>query len=115
MEHGAAPDPPNRLAGRRAGALGILHHGMEAGMGRIALIIPTVGRPEDLEACLLSIARETDTRIAQIIVIDDAATPAVTLPKKLAGVPVHCLRNPQRRGAAYSRNLALTVLTDDVD
>ena len=84
-------------------------------MGRIALIIPTIGRPDDLEACLLSIAREADDCLAQVIVVDDGASQPVMAPKKLAGVPVVCLRNPQRRGAAYSRNLALTVLADDVD
>lgn len=84
-------------------------------MGRIALIIPTLGRPDDLEACLLSIAREADACLAQVIVVDDGAATPVVVPKKLAGVPVERLRNSDRRGAAYSRNRALTVLADDVD
>lgn len=82
---------------------------------RIALIIPTVGRPDDLLACLQSIEREADASLAQVIVIDDGAPEPVTVPPELAGVPVHCLRNPEQRGAAYSRNLSMTVLADDVD
>ncbi len=82
---------------------------------RIALIIPTIGRPDDLQACLQSIAREADASLAQVIVVDDGAPKPVTVPSYLAGVPVRCLRNPQGRGAAYSRNRALTVLADDVD
>lgn len=82
---------------------------------RIALIIPTVGRPDDLDACLQSIEREANASLAQVIVIDDGAPEPVTVPSHLAGVPVRCLRNPEQRGAAYSRNRALDALADDVD
>jgi glycosyltransferase involved in cell wall biosynthesis len=88
---------------------------MEASMGRISLIIPTVGRPYDLDACLKSIEREADDWLAQIVVVDDGAVPPVVVPDTLAGVPVRCLRNQQRRGAAYSRNFAMSVLPDGVD
>ncbi|MFZ1084720.1 MAG: glycosyltransferase [Terracidiphilus sp.] len=85
-------------------------------MGRIALIIPTMGRMEDLDACLLSIAREADYRVlSQIIVVDDGSMPPVSVPKKLAAIPVLLLRNSQRCGAASSRNLAMSALAEDVD
>jgi glycosyltransferase involved in cell wall biosynthesis len=82
---------------------------------RIALIIPTVGRPDDLDACLQSIDREANPNLAQVIVIDDGAAEPVTVPSHLAGVAVCCLRNPEQRGAAYSRNRALAALAADVD
>jgi glycosyltransferase involved in cell wall biosynthesis len=88
---------------------------MEAVMGQIALIIPTVGRSDDLLACLQSIAREANGYLAQVIVVDDGAALPVIVSRDMAGVPVRCLRNPERRGAAYSRNRALTVLVDEVD
>lgn len=82
---------------------------------RIALIIPTVGRPDDLHACLQSIEREANASLAQVIVVDDGAPEPVAVPSHLAGAPVSCLRNPEQRGAAYSRNLALTALVPDAD
>jgi predicted dehydrogenase len=88
---------------------------MEAFLVQIALIIPTVGRPDDLRACLQSIAREANACLAQVIVVDDGAAPPVIVSADLAGVPLHCLRNPERRGAAFSRNRALTVLADNVE
>jgi GT2 family glycosyltransferase len=90
---------------------------MEAGVAakRIALIIPTCGRPEDLRACLHSIACERDASLAEVIVIDDAVPQPVMVPSSVAGVPVRLLRNPVRRGAAYCRNRALAILAEDVD
>ncbi len=84
-------------------------------MGRIALIIPTLGRLGDLEACLQSIECQVNEHLAQIILVDDGVATPVVAPARLAGVPVRCLRNPSRRGAAYSRNRALKALADDVD
>ncbi|KPI04867.1 hypothetical protein OK074_4531 [Actinobacteria bacterium OK074] len=85
------------------------------GVRRIALIIPTVGRPDDMAACLESVGREADDTLAQIVVVEDAAEEPVTVPAEVAGVPVRLLRNPVRRGAAHCRNLALKALADDVD
>jgi GT2 family glycosyltransferase len=82
---------------------------------RIALIIPTCGRPEDLRACLVSIEREADASLAQVIVVDDAASSPVAVPSRVGGAPVRSLRNPRRRGAAYSRNRALRIVADEVD
>lgn len=82
---------------------------------RIALIIPTCGRPEDLEACLQSIEHERDASLAQVIVIDDAAGEPVTVSPSVGGAPTLCLRNPVRRGAAYCRNRALPLVADAVD
>ncbi|NBE92568.1 MULTISPECIES: glycosyltransferase family 2 protein [unclassified Nonomuraea] len=79
------------------------------------MIIPTIGRPNDLRACLESLRREADTSLAQVIVVDDAATVPVTLPPDVAGAPIHLLRNAVRRGAAYCRNRALQVVAEGVD
>ncbi|MUN40936.1 glycosyltransferase [Actinomadura sp. NEAU-AAG5] len=97
--------------------MGKLHDRMEAGVDaqHIALIIPTCGRPDDLAACLRSIAGEADGSVAQVIVIDDGADELVVVPPEVGGVPVVKRRNAVRRGAAYSRNLALQVLADEVD
>ncbi|KUO20705.1 glycosyltransferase family 2 protein [Streptomyces dysideae] len=85
------------------------------GPQRIALIIPTLGRPDDMRACLRSIEREADATLAQVVVIDDGADEPVTVPSSVAGVPVLLLRNPERRGAAYCRNVAVRAVADDVD
>jgi GT2 family glycosyltransferase len=82
---------------------------------RISLIIPTCGRPADLRACLESIERESDGSVAQIIVVDDAAPDPVIVPDRVGEVPVRCLRNPVRRGAAYCRNRALPLVAAGVD
>jgi GT2 family glycosyltransferase len=90
---------------------------MEAGVAahRIALIIPTCGRPDDLRVCLRSVQREADASLVELIVVDDAAPRPVSLPTSVAGVPVRCLRNPVRRGAAYCRNRALPLVAESVD
>ncbi|WP_328783189.1 glycosyltransferase [Streptomyces canus] len=85
------------------------------GPQRIALIIPTCGRPDDLSACLKSIEREADATLAQIVVVDDGVDTPVVVPSSVAGVPVLLLRNPERRGAAYCRNVAVRGLADDID
>jgi GT2 family glycosyltransferase len=85
------------------------------GVQRIALIIPSCGRPVDLDACLRSVAGDADGSLAQVLIVDDAASPPVTGPATVAGAPVRYLRNPVRRGAAYCRNLALRSVADDVD
>ena len=82
---------------------------------RIALIIPTCGRPDELQACLESIEREADASLAQVIVVDDAAPRPSTLPATVGGAPVLSLSNPVRRGAAYCRNRALTYIAEDVE
>ncbi|WP_169514767.1 glycosyltransferase [Actinomadura atramentaria] len=82
---------------------------------RIALIIPTCGRPDDLRECLRSVAAEDDGSLAQVIVVDDGAPEPVELPADVGGVPLVKRRNAVRRGAAYSRNLALQTLADEVD
>ncbi len=91
-----------------------MHHGMEKRV-RIALIIPTIGRPKDLRACLDSIARDDSPTLAQVIVFDDASPVPVTVPPRLDDVPVRLLRNHERRGAAYCRNAAMDALADEVD
>lgn len=81
---------------------------------RFGVVIPTIGRPKDLEACLLSIARENSSDLVQIVLVDDGAPTPVQRTVKFDGVQVDIFRFESRRGAAFARNFALTKLRSDV-
>jgi GT2 family glycosyltransferase len=94
---------------------------MEAPVGahRLALIIPTCGRPQDLGACLRSIEAEAGDELVQVIVVDDAPwAPAAVgggVGRGIAAAEVCVVRNQEAVGAAASRNKALAMLRPDVD
>jgi GT2 family glycosyltransferase len=90
---------------------------MEAPVGahRLALIIPTCGRPRDLGACLRSIAEGAGEELVQVVVIDDAPWAPAVPPRRIAAAEVRVARNREPIGAAASRNRALELLRPDVD
>lgn len=81
---------------------------------RFGVIIPTIGRPDDLEACLLSIARENASDLVQVVLIDDGAPIPVEATVSIDDVQVDVFRFEARRGAAFARNFALTKLRPDI-
>lgn len=84
------------------------------GKPRLALIIPTCGRPHDLAACLLSIERAAAPELAEVIVVDDSPQARAVVPLRIAGVEVRVSRNPEPIGAAASRNRAIEMLDPGV-
>jgi GT2 family glycosyltransferase len=94
--------------------------------GPISAIIPTVGRPDKLRACLDSIARQSQP-VAEVLVVhcgDDAETADVVGDPRwaAAGIRCHYFAYPERHAAAQ-RNFAiqraahdnLLLLDDDVE
>jgi glycosyltransferase involved in cell wall biosynthesis len=74
----------------------------------ISVIVPTHGRPAQLERCIASLLRQ---RLPQgvsfeVIVVDDGSDPGVTLPGSPPGVVL--LRQPQA-GPAAARNTGLAA------
>lgn len=82
---------------------------------RLALIIPTYGRPEDLASCLRSIDEGAGSELVQVIVIDDAPWLPAVVPPRIAGAEVRVVRNSEPTGAAASRNKGLTMLRPEID
>lgn len=82
---------------------------------RISVVIPTVGRPYDLHACLLALCDADNGHLHEVIVVDDAAVQPVRLDDDLAArARVTVLRNTTRRGSSVSRNRAAGYASGDV-
>lgn len=81
----------------------------------LTLIIPTCGRPHDLDICLQSIEESAGPALAQVIVVDDAPQAPATVPQRIAGAEVTVWRNSRPIGAAASRNKALDMLQPEVN
>lgn len=80
----------------------------------ISVIVPTQNRPALLDEAIQSLMSQTQPP-AEVIVVDDASTPAVdgrTLVAKF-GPKVKVLRNEVARGLAYSRNRGVEEATGD--
>ena len=82
---------------------------------RISVVVPTIGRPHDLDQCLRAIGAADNGSLHEIIVVDDGAEQPVETASALSHrCRVTVLRNEQRRGASLSRNLAAEFATGDV-
>lgn len=82
---------------------------------KLAFIIPTIGRPKDLRACLLSIKMQSDELASQVIIIDDFADLPLGIDDLLVELPIEIYRNAERKGAAHSRNRAIELLKPEID
>ena len=69
----------------------------------VSVIIPTHNRPELLQEALSSVLEQT-VRPAEIIIVDDASDPPVSLPPSRDGVTLRLLRHEQLRGGAASKS-----------
>jgi glycosyltransferase involved in cell wall biosynthesis len=68
-----------------------------------SVIIPTHNRPALLQEALSSVLGQT-VLPAEIIVVDDASEPPVSLPENGNGVPLRLLRHEKPRGGAAAKN-----------
>jgi GT2 family glycosyltransferase len=75
---------------------------------RLSVVIATRDRPADLRRLMGSLCRQTLAPM-EVIVIDDASTPAVTVPSH-----VRLIRNAFNRGSCLSRNHGFAVATGDM-
>jgi GT2 family glycosyltransferase len=74
---------------------------------RISVVVPTVGRPYDLDQCLRALVAADNGALHEVIVVDDGAPrPVEVEPRLAARARVTVLRNEVRVGAAVSRNRA---------
>jgi GT2 family glycosyltransferase len=82
---------------------------------RISVVVPTVGRPYDLEQCLRALVTADNGALYEVIVVDDEAPRPVEVAPALAErIRVTVLRNEIRVGAAVARNRAAEKATGDV-
>jgi len=80
----------------------------------VSVVIPTQNRPALLDEALQSLVNQTMPP-AEIIVVDDASTPAVDREALITkfGPTVRVLRNDMARGLAYSRNSGVEASSCD--
>jgi len=69
----------------------------------VSVIIPSHNRPALLQEALSSVLDQT-VLPAEIIIVDDASAPPVSLPASLNGVPLRLLRHERTRGGAAAKN-----------
>lgn len=69
----------------------------------VSVIIPSHNRPALLQEALSSVLGQT-LPPAEIIIVDDASAPPVSLPASRNGVPLRLLRHEQVRGGAAAKN-----------
>jgi glycosyltransferase involved in cell wall biosynthesis len=77
------------------------------------IVIPTRNRPDDLAACLRSVAEADDGQLAEIIVVDDASAVPCRIDLSLAHVPLTVIRHDERTGPDQCRNDAVSVAAGD--
>lgn len=79
------------------------------------IIIPTVGRPDDLRECLRALRRADNGVLREVLVVDDGAGQPVTVDDDLVrDLHVTVIRNDVRQGASASRNRAAGLATGDI-
>ena len=69
----------------------------------VSVIIPTHNRPALLQEALSSVLNQTIPP-SEVIVVDDASDPPVSLPENCKGVPLRLLRHEQAQGGAAAKN-----------
>ncbi len=77
-----------------------------------SVIIPTQNRPEMLGRALRSVYAQT-VPAREIIVVDDASSPALVLPPELRDDRVRIIRHEKAAGGAAARNAGLELATSD--
>jgi GT2 family glycosyltransferase len=79
----------------------------------VSVVVPTIGRPRQLAACLESIA-EGDRRPAEVVVVDQSGGHEVAaVVERFTGVGARVVPSAQR-GVARARNLGLREAAHDV-
>jgi glycosyltransferase involved in cell wall biosynthesis len=72
----------------------------------VSVIIPSHNRPALLQEALSSVLNQT-VLPAEIIIVDDASAPPVSLPASRDGVSLLLLRNEQKRGGAAAKSIGV--------
>src|SRR5262249_43082653 len=81
----------------------------------LSIVIPTIGRPADLQNCLLSIRAMASDDLMQVIIVDDAAAARVSCDVDFPTyVDVQVLRINQPVGPARSRNIGAVAAGGDI-
>jgi len=81
---------------------------------RASVVIPTYNRPQELENCLRSLARQT-VLPWEIVVIDDGDLPGMPLHDKLTALGIRCVfERKDTPGLVASRNLGAVVANGEV-
>jgi len=71
----------------------------------VTIIIPVRNRPDEVHECLLSLQKlDYPPEKLEVIVVDDESTDST--PDVVSEFQVRLIKNPDRMGASYSRNLA---------
>ncbi|MCS6926618.1 MAG: glycosyltransferase [Candidatus Binatia bacterium] len=85
----------------------------------VSIVVATLDRPRDLEACLQALVSQVTPRRVEIVVVDNNPSSGLT-PPVVGKFPPVVLVNEPRRGLAYARNAGIAasrgeiiVTTDD--
>lgn len=81
--------------------------------GRVSVVVPTHGRPEQLRRALDGVAAQS-LAATEVVVVDDLDDPATAHLVDLSPGPVRRLVSTSRAGVAASRNLGLAGTTGDI-
>ena len=78
----------------------------------VSVIIPSHNRPALLQEALSSVLDQT-VLPAEIIIVDDASTPPISLPASRNGVSLRLLRHEQKRGGAAAKSTGAQAAQND--
>jgi len=79
----------------------------------VSVVIPTHNRPELLQEALSSVLEQTILP-AEIIIVDDASDPPVSLPPSRDGVALRLLHHEQARGGAAAKSAGAEAARNDL-
>ncbi|MFI9628863.1 glycosyltransferase family 2 protein [Streptomyces sp. NPDC052042] len=81
---------------------------------QVTVVVATRNRPTDVRHLLQAVRIADIGTVSEVLLVDDASTTPLSPATEDLPFPVRTLRNPVRRGAAASRNLAASEATGNV-
>jgi GT2 family glycosyltransferase len=80
----------------------------------VSIVIPTCGRPDDLQRCLAAATAQRQVRRVEIIVVDNRPSPGSPTRAVTTAFPSVRLLEEPRRGLSYARNAGFAAATGEI-